>query len=148
MIVGALSTEMLVLLNKITTFKSSTRHIIIYDVIHLVTVIFAYLYLTDKQFIEVILLIAIPYLLLVRNTKIKYKALIGERYPRWFVEKLSTKIHVLETRISLIAIGLAGIISMLAPTPKYIVPVFILVRTIQSIWSIWSYRKYYNILPK
>jgi hypothetical protein len=145
MIVGALSMEILTVLNKTTTFKSSTKYIIVYDLIYLMSIIIGYLYFTDRQFIILVMAMTIPYWPLVRNAGNKYKALIGERYPRWFVEKLSTKMSVLETRVSLVAMGSAALISTLTPTPKYVVLVFMVVSAIQSAWSIYSYKKYYVI---
>jgi hypothetical protein len=148
MIVGALSMELLTILNKNTTFKSSTKYIIVYDLIYLLSVTIGYIYLDSKQFIIMVMSMTIPYWPLVRNAGNKYKALIGERYPRWFVEKLSTKISVLETRVSLVAMGVAALISALTPTPKYVVLVFIVVSAIQSAWSIYSYKKYYVIFDR
>jgi hypothetical protein len=148
MIVGALSMEILTILNKTTTFKSSTRYIIIYDLVYLFSVIVGYLYLTDTQFIVMVMAMTIPYWPLVRNAGNKYKALIGERYPRWFVEKLSTKMSVLETRVSLVAMGVAALIASLATTPKYVVLVFICISAVQSAWSIYAYKKYYVIFDR
>jgi hypothetical protein len=148
MIVGAVSMELLTLLNKATTFKSSTKIIIIYDAIYLVAITAGYLYLTDRQFIILIMSMTIPYWPLVRNTGNKYKALLGERYPRYFVEHLSTRISLLETRISLVAMGTAALISTLAPSPKHVVIVFISVSFVQSVWSVYSYRKYYTIFER
>jgi hypothetical protein len=148
MIVGALSMEILTILNKTTTFKSSTRYIIIYDLVYLFSVIVGYLYLTDTQFIIMVMAMTIPYWPLVRNAGNKYKALIGERYPRWFVEKLSTKMSVLETRVSLVAMGAAALIASLTTTPKYVVLVFICISAIQSAWSIYAYKKYYVIFDR
>ncbi len=148
MIVGAVSMELLVILNKNTTFKSSTKYIIMYDLVYLSTVLIGYLYLTDRQFIIMVMAMTIPYWPLVRNAGNKYRALMGERYPRYFVERLSTKISVLETRVSLVAMGLAALIASLTPTPKYVVLVFIIVSAIQSAWSIWAYKKYYVIFNK
>jgi hypothetical protein len=148
MIVGAVSMELLTILNKNTTFKSTTRYIIFYDIVYLLSVAVGYLYLSDRQFIILVMTMTIPYWPLVRNAGNKYKALIGERYPRYFVEYLSTKMSVLETRISLVAMGSAALIAALTPTPKYVVVVFIIVSAIQSVWSIWSYRKYYVIFDR
>jgi hypothetical protein len=95
-----------------------------------------------------VMIMTIPYWPLVRNAGNKYKALIGERYPRWFVEKLSTKMSVLETRVSLVAMGSAALIATLTPTPRYVVLVFIAVSIVQSAWSIYSYKKYYVIFDR
>jgi hypothetical protein len=148
MIVGALSMEVLASLNKNTTFKSSTRYLIVYDLIYLVSISIGYIFLNDRQFIFTIMVMSIPYWPLVNNNNNKYKALIGERYPRWFVEKLSTRVSILRTRTSLIAMGAAALISALTHVPKYVVPVFIVLSTIQSAWSLYAYRKYYVVFDR
>jgi hypothetical protein len=148
MIVGAISMELLTILNKTTTFKSSTKYIIIYDAVYLVAVTIGYVYLADKQFIILVMSMTIPYWPLVRNAGNKYKALVGERYPRYFVEYLSTKMSVLETRVSLVAMGSAALIASLTPDPKYVVIVFIVISLVQSVWSVYSYKKYYVIFKK
>ncbi len=148
MIVGSLSMESLMILNKNTTFKSSTLYVIVYDIVYLISITYGYISLNDKGFIILVMVMTIPYWPLVRNAGTKYKALMGERYPRYFVEHVSTKMSVLETRVGLVAIGVAGLISALSSSPKYVVIVFICVSVAQSAWSIWAYRKYYSVFDR
>ena len=147
-IAGSVSMELLMFLNKNTTFKSSTLYVIVYDIIYLVSVIVGYLFLDDKWFIITVMTMTIPYWPLVRNAGNKYKALVGERYPRYFVEHMSTRISVIETRVGMLALAMSGIISVVTAEPKTIVLVFIFASIIQSIWSIYSYKKYYVIFEK
>ena len=148
MIAASVAMEVLALLNKRTTFKSSTMYLIMYDLFFLTLIIIGYLFFSDKQFIFMVSVAAIPYYPLVQNVKTKYRALLGERYPKYFVEHVSTKMSILQTRIGLLSFVLAGLISILAPSPKYVVVVFIIASAIQSIWSIYVYRKYYGIFNR
>ncbi len=147
-IIASLSMEILVVLNRNTTFKSSTRIILIYDLFYLMSVFIGYMFLSDKYFILMLLIVSIPYWPLVKNASTKYKALIGDRYPVYFVEHLNTKMAVLENRVKLLAMGVAGIISAVSSSPEYIVVVFILASLLQSVWSIRAYRKYYGVFKR
>ncbi len=148
MIIGSISMETLIMLNKRTTFKSSTLYVIIYDMVFLICVSLGYMFLDDRNFIVMVMVMTIPYMPLVRNAGNKYKGLMGERYPRYFVEHVNTKISILENRVGLIAMGTAGLITALTVSPRNIVLLFILVSTSQTIWSIYVFKKYYTIFNR
>lgn len=111
-------------------------------------VILGYIYLTDKQFIAMMMIATIPYIPLTKNAGNKYKALVGEKYPRYFVEHVSTRLAILENRMGLMAMGAAGLISLLSPDVKYIVLVFIVLSSVQIVWAVYTYKKYYGIFER
>ncbi len=148
MIAGSAAMEFLTVLNKHTTFKSSTRHLIIFDIIYIMSIILSYNYLSDRGFIIAVMAMTIPYWPLVRNVGNKYRALVGERYPKYFVESLFTKISILNARVGTLALALAGVVSIVSIHPSNVVIVFIVISAIQSAWSIYAYRKYYHIFPR
>ena len=147
MVAGSISMEALAILNKNSTFKTSTLHMIVYDLIYLVSIIIGFIFLDDRNFILLSMVMMIPYWPLVRNSGNKFKGLMGEYYPRYFVEHVSTKISILETRIAILSMATSGIIASMYEA-KYVVVIFIIASSIQSGWSIYSYRKHYHVFKK
>jgi len=143
MILGSLSMETLTLISKRTNLKEAFRYLIIYDIIYLVLLTSSWTMLSKRGFIFVVTAAAVPYWPLISNYENKLRAYVGEYYPRYFVERFLTKTALLENRVELIAMGTTALVSMVAPDPGYIVPIFITIAIIEIVYSILVYNRYY-----
>jgi len=143
MILGSLSMETLMILSKRTTLKTSFKYVIIYDIIYLIILTSSWILLDKKEFIFIVTAATVPYWPLIGNYENKLRAFIGEHYPRYFVEKVLTKTTMLDTRVGLIAMGVTALVSLVAPDPGYIVPLFIFIAFIEIVYSIIVYNRYY-----
>ena len=143
MILGSLSMETLMILSKRTSLKTSFKYVIVYDIVYLIILSSSWLLLDKKEFIFIVTATTVPYWPLVRNYDNKLRAYIGEHYPRYFVEKVLTKTTMLNTRVGLMAMGVTALVSLVAPNPDYIVPLFISISIIEILYSIIIYNRYY-----
>jgi len=144
MVLSALAMETLKFIGKRTTFRSSTLVMIILDVTFLFVMLYCLMIdVSDKTLIIVMTISFIPYGVLGKNAGIKFKAEIGSRYKKYMVERISENLAVWENRGTVAATVVAGTISSLSGEPRMILVAFLVLSSIQSVWTIIAFNKYY-----
>ena len=144
MLIAGLSVELLSFLSKTTTFKSSTAIIIVYDVMYTTIVAVANATASDRALAFIIVFASIPYAVLARNVGNKFKVLLGGTYPPKIAEKVYLRLSVLENRATLITVGIVSALSSMGVDTRTILWLFVVFSAIETVVSVYSFKKYYK----
>ena len=147
MLMATFSKELLGKLRKVTTFKTSTKIVIVYDAIFLIALIaIMFTGIGDRVLILSIMTLTIPFYLFVANNEIKLSGFISKNYKSYAVELIGTRLEIVKGRVMIAALVLNWLLGIFGIGINGMIVVFIVVSTIQTIYSIYNYRKYYKHL--
>jgi len=138
--------ELLKLLTRKTTFKTSTLVVIVYDVFFMVSMLAGMLFLDQLSLAVLLSSLLVPYALLTKNAGNKFKILIGKSYPDRIVERIYISLSLFESRSVLVAVGITSLLSTIGSSQQEILWLFYALNTVAVFYAIRNYRKYYKHL--
>ena len=145
-VLTGLSMEFLKAIIKYTTFKSSVKLLIAYDVFFTISTAIINNAMSRESFALYLMISCVPYGILTKASDIKFKTLLGDIYPKYIVERIFTNFTILCNRVGMIATGLITLLSSVGIDGKEIINLFIVGSIFQIYFSIKSFIENYKDL--
>jgi len=145
-VLTGLSMEFLKVIIKYTTFKSSVKLLIAYDVFFTISTAIINNAMSRESFALYLMISCVPYGILTKASDIKFKTLLGDIYPKYIVERIFTNFTILCNRVGMIATGLITLLSSVGIDGKEIINLFIVGSIFQIYFSIKSFIENYKDL--